>query len=169
MKNQKKHVANEATPETQTNENVNTTENQNNETAAQTETTPDSETPTPTPTAQTEHTPQQAETIEQLQQRLEIELERLNHKKRLAAHRQKFIDCMGDLQIYIDALQNENDFETKSGKITFKVLTADNYDRANFTDLFSISNTDLINKFCTMLYNEMENKKAELETELLKA
>jgi hypothetical protein len=156
------------------------TETQNNETAAEaeTQTAPEAET---TPTAAAAHTPEQAattqttpqpqiaETIEDVEKRLEIELDRLHHKKRLAMHRQKFIDSMGSLQLYIDMLKNENDFETQSGKITFKILNTDNYDRTNFMDTFTISNTELIRKFCNTLHSEMKQKKTELENQLLTA
>jgi hypothetical protein len=140
MKKEKFNVANEATAET----------------AAEA---------TPTAVAETPKT----ETIEDVEKRLNIELARLNHKKKLASHREKFINSMGDLQLYIDALKTETEFETQSGRITFSLLATDNYNRANYTDKFSISNTDLIQKFCKMLFSEMENKKSALETELLTA
>ena len=197
MKTQKKHVANEATPEaaavktaaqnieTETvNENgtPETTQTAAAEHTPEAETTTAHETQNTTPTAaaeqvppqaettQTAPQPQRAETIEELQKRLEIELTRLNQKKRLAQHRETFINSMGSLQIYIDALQNENEIETKSGKITFKILEREAYNgNASFTDYFSITNADLIHKFCKMLYNEMNEKKAELEKQLLTA
>jgi len=131
---------------------------------------PTTETVTAAPTTETVTvtvTPK-TETIEELKQRLEIELNRLNHKKQLAANREKFINSMGSLQLYIDDLKNENEFETKSGKLTFAIL-ADNYNRPNFVDTFSISNTALIMAFCKMLYAEMEQKVTSLETELLTA
>jgi len=198
MKTQKKHVANEATPEAaavktaaQNIETETVNENGTPETTptAAAEHTPEAETPTapetqnttptaaaeqvPTQAAATQTTPpqpQRAETFEEIQKRLEIELARLNQKKRLAQHRETFINSMGSLQIYIDALQNENEIETKSGKITFKILEREAYNgNASFTDYFSITNTDLIHKFCKMLYNEMSEKKAELEKQLLTA
>jgi hypothetical protein len=109
------------------------------------------------------------ETIEELQKRLEIELNRLNEKKKLAQHREQFINSMSSLQLYIDELKNDNEFETKSGKLTFTVLETDRYDRANFTNFFSISNTALIRNFCGMLLSEMQQKIATLETQLLTA
>jgi len=158
-------------------ENVNETENQViNATATETtengELIPTPETETPPPTAEVEALKteaQKAETIEELQQRLDVELARLNYKKRLARHRETFINSMGSLQLYVDQLTNENDFETKSGKIVFKVLDTDHYDRTSFIDTFTISNTDLINKFCNLLLSEMKQKKTELETQLLTA
>ena len=158
-------------------ENANETENQAiNATATETtengELIPTPETETPTPTAEAENPKteaQKAETIEELQQRLDVELARLNYKKRLARHRETFINSMGSLQLYIDQLTNENEFETQSGKIVFKVLNTDHYDRTSFIDTFTISNTDLINKFCNLLYSEMKQKKTELETQLLTA
>jgi len=167
----------------QTVENANGTENQvMNATATETtangeliptpetEEKPETETPTPTAEAQAPTTEaQKAETIEELQQRLDVELARLNYKKRLARHRETFINSMGSLQLYVDQLTNENDFETKSGKIVFKVLDTDHYDRTSFIDTFTISNTDLINKFCNLLLSEMKQKKTELETQLLTA
>jgi hypothetical protein len=153
----------------QTVENANETENQVINETATTETTENGET---IPTAETEAQKaeaQKAETIEELQQRLDVELARLNFKKRLARHRETFINSMGSLQLFIDQLTNENDFETKSGKIVFKVLDTDHYDRTSFIDTFTISNTELINKFCNLLYSEMKQKKTELETQLLTA
>jgi hypothetical protein len=167
------------TAQTVTNENV--TENQNINATA-TETTENGEL---TPTPETEHTPEtdtptqaattqeqtpKTETIEELQQRIETELSKLNHKKRLARNRETFINCMGSLQLYIDQLENESEFETQSGKIVFKILNAADYnDRTNFVETFTVSNTDLIRKFCTILHSEMKAKKTELETQLLTA
>ena len=147
-----------------------TTENGELSPTPETEEKPETETPTPTAEAETTKTEaQKAETIEELQQRLDVELARLNFKKRLARHRETFINSMGSLQLYVDQLTNENDFETKSGKIVFKVLDTDHYDRTSFIDTFTISNTDLINKFCNLLLSEMKQKKTELETQLLTA
>jgi len=123
---------------------------------------PTPETDTPTPTAKTE-------TIEELQKRLDDELARISHKRELAFNREKFLKSMGSLQLYIEELANEKEFETKSGKITFKVLDTDHYDRTSFVENFTISNTDLIRKFCTMLHSEMEQKKTEIEKQLLTA
>ena len=150
----------------QTVKNENGTEQQNQTTTATVETT---ENGTPTPTAETV-TPK-AETIEELQKRLEIELNRLNQKKKLAQHREKFINSMGSLQLYIDELQNEDDFETQSAKLTFTILETEkhNNDRAHFESVFSISNTELIKEFCTMLYSKMGQKRIEIEKELLAA
>ena len=154
------------------------TENQNTNAAptVETPTTGDKETPPETAATvpQTEtaapHTTKapKAETIEQLQKRLETELTRLNHKKTLAKNREHFIDSMGSLQLYIDDLNNENEFETQSGKLTFQVLKTDRY-QPNFKDTFSITNTALIKKFCFMLVSEMKEKIATLETEFLNA
>jgi hypothetical protein len=76
---------------------------------------------------------------------------------------------MGDLQLYISELNKESEFETKNGKITFHILESEYSNRANFQEKFTISNTELINKFCTMLQNEMQQKVKTLETELLTA
>jgi len=177
MKKQKIYVSLNETPEAaavetaaQNIETETVNENGTPETTptAQAEHTPETETPTAA-TTQTVPQPQIAETIEDVEKRLEIELDRLQHKKRLAMHRQTFINSMGSLQIYIDELKNETEFETQSGKISFSVLTTDNYNRANFTENFSISNTDLIGKFCNMLLSEMQKKKTALEIELLTA
>jgi len=129
---------------------------------------------TTTATETTEHTTTTtatatAETFEELQKRLDVELTKLNFKKKLALHRETFINSMGSLQLYINELANENEFETKSGKITFKILETDKYDRTNYIDTFTVSNTDLIRKFCNLLYSEMNDKKTELETQLLTA
>jgi len=121
------------------------------------------------PTAESTPQPTKAETIEELKKRLEIELNRLNHKKKLAAHREQFINSLNSLQLYADELKNESEFETQSGKLTFNILTTDNYNRPSFADAFSITNTALISKFCNILLSEMEQKIVSLETELLTA
>ena len=165
-----KNAANAA----QTVKKENGTEQQNPTTTATVETT---ESGTPTPTAETvkptesETVTPKAETIEELQKRLEIELNRLNRKKELAKHREKFINSMGSLQLYIDELQNENEFETQSAKITFTILETEQYNQnhAHFESVFSISNTALIKEFCNMLYSKMGQKRTEIETELLAA
>jgi hypothetical protein len=118
-------------------------------------------TPTPQPT--------KAETIEELKKRLEMEIARLNQKQEIAEHRETFINKMESLKLYIRDLKNENGFETQTGKLTFAVLTSDHFNRSNFADIFSISNTALISKFCDMLLSEMQVKIAALETELLTA
>jgi len=130
------------------------------------------ETKTPTPTAETEAPKKEApkaQTFEELQKLLDTELARLNYKKRLAQQRETFINSMGSLQLYIEELATENEFETQSGKITFKVLGTDRYDHPNFIETFTISNTDIIRKFCDLLFSEMKQKKTELETQLLTA
>ncbi len=121
------------------------------------------------PAAETATPTVKTETIEELQKRLEIELKRLNRKKELAKHRETFMKSIESLQLYIDELKNEDEFETQSAKLTFNILSTDKYDRINFTDMFSISNTALINKFCDMLLSEMKEKVASLETEFLTA
>ena len=127
--------------------------------------------PVTVPTANNATPPQptKAETIEELQKRLETELARLNHKKMIAVHREQFIEKMKSLLLYIRDLKNENGFDTQTGKLTFAILTSDRYNRTDFSDTFSISNTALIIKFCDMLLSEMQAKIAELETELLTA
>jgi len=161
----KKELKNTAVNTAPTVETANGTENQTtNTTAEPVETT---ENGALTPTA--EAAAPKALTFEELQKRLDAELSKLNYKKRLARHRETFINSMGSLQLYIDQLTNENEFETKSGKISFKILENDQYDRPNFVETFTISNTYLINKFCNMLLSEMKEKKAELENQLLTA
>jgi len=118
-----------------------------------------------TPTSAKE--PPRAETIEELQKRLDVELARLNYKRQLANNREKFIKSMSSLQHYINELTNENEFETQSGKLTFQILGVDRYNNPNFVDTFAISNTDLIGNFCNMLLAEMQKKKLALEKELL--
>jgi len=130
----------------------------------------------PTPATETQKTDKaetvptlKVETIEELKKRLDAELNRLNEKRKLAAHREKFINSIESLNFYIDELQNETEFETQSGKLTFSILTADRNDRPNFNDTFSISNTALIKAFCKMLLTEMGQKVTLLETQLLTA
>lgn len=121
----------------------------------------------PTPTAETEKP--KTETIEELKKRLDIELARLKEKRTLAQHREQFINSMGSLQLYIGELKNENEFETKTAKMTLNILETDRYNQPNFNNVFSITNTALIKKFCAILLSEMEQKIILLENELLTA
>jgi len=178
---QKKPTAANAAP---TVENLNGTENQQTaavttETPTEAAETPEAVTSTPPEETQAPQTEKQApsvatettkaETIEEFSKRLENELSRLNHKKTLAHHREKFIKSIGSLQLYIDELKNDNEFETQSGKITFNVLNTDTYNRTEYINTFSLTNTALIKKFCIVLLSEMEQKIKSLETELLTA
>ena len=122
---------------------------------------PESSTPQP------ERETPKAETIEELQKRLDAELARLNYKRQLANNREKFIKSMASLKQYTNELKNENEFETQSGKLTFQILGTDRFNNPNFVDTFAISNTDLIGQFCNMLLSEMQKKKLALEKELL--
>ena len=76
---------------------------------------------------------------------------------------------MSDLQLYINDLKTEAEFETQSGKLIFHILETDYHNRTNFNEKFTISNTDLIRKFCVMLQDEMRQKVTSLEIELLSA
>ena len=174
----KKELKKEAQKEAQTVTNANVTETQVINPSATEATENGTDTPTPetelkpensapTPTVETETAKKQ--TFEELQKLLDTELARLNYKKRLAQQRETFINSMGSLQLYIETLASENEFETQSGKITFKVLGTDRYDHPNFIETFTISNTDIISKFCNILLSEMKEKKTELETQLLTA
>jgi len=157
----------------------NVTENQNTNAAPTVETPTTGDKETPPETAQTvpqtekaaPHTTKapKAQTIEQQKKLLDTELERLNHKKMLAQHREQFIGSMGSLLLYIDELNKENEFDAKSGRLTFQLLTTENYNRANYTDTFSITNTDLIKEFCFMLNSKMEQKIESLEYQFLNA
>ena len=171
----KKEISPIAANAAQTVENENGTKKQTTPAPATVETT-ESGTPAPTvktdpkpPTPATETVKSTAETIEDLKRRLEIELNRLTQKRKLANYREKFLNSMNSLKMYMDELKNENEFETQSAKLTFNILVTDKYDRANFTDVFSISNTVLIRKFCNLLFSEMEQKVTELEKEFLSA
>lgn len=79
------------------------------------------------------------ETIEELKKRLDIELARLKEKRTLAQHREQFINSMGSLQLYIGELKNENEFETKTAKMTLNILETDRYNQPNFNNVFSIT------------------------------
>lgn len=108
-------------------------------------------------------------TIEELQKRLKQEIERLNKKTVLAEQRQRFMDCLESLKTYIQELKQDEAFETKNAKIVFQVFGNETgySSRQAFNDMFSISNTSLILRFCEMLINEVKQKIAELENQLL--
>lgn len=168
--------ANETTVKTVTeNETIQTTDNgtlpPTKETTVVEQTTPTIVTETKPETVTEETTPQlpKVETIEELKQRLEKELFLLEYKKQIAENRETFINNRESLKQYIEVLAGEDNFETKSGKLTFNILKTDNIDRCYFVNTFAVSNTALINKFCKMLLSEIEEKIVSLETDLLTA
>ena len=108
-------------------------------------------------------------TFEEMQARLNAEIERVNHKNSLTKKRKNFVNCLESLTEYTKKLQDETEFETTNGKITFQLVGAENFNSRNrYDDSFSITNTALIIKFSEFLVDEIKIKIAELETEILK-
>ena len=113
--------------------------------------------------------PPKALTFEEMQARLNAEIERVNHKNALTKKRKNFVNCLESLTEYTKKLQDETEFETTNGKITFQLVGAENFNSRNrYDDSFSITNTALIIKFSEFLVDEIKTKIAELETEILK-
>ena len=109
------------------------------------------------------------ETIEEMQKRLNEELQRLNHKKEVADKRSVFLTCSGKIDEYLKQLQQESEFDTNICRLTFEILEKNQYGREEFHDLMTVSNTAIVTKFCNALKDEIASKVAELENELLTA
>ena len=109
------------------------------------------------------------ETIEEMQKRLNEELQRLNHKKEVADKRSVFLTCSGKIDEYLKQLQQESEFDTNICRLTFEILEKNQYGREEFHDLMTVSNTAIVTKFCNALKEEIAAKVAELENELLTA
>ena len=109
------------------------------------------------------------ETIEEMQKRLNEELQRLNHKKEVADKRSVFLTCSGKIDEYLKQLQQESEFNTNICRLTFEILEKNQYGREEFHDLMTVSNTAIVTKFCNALKDEIAAKVAELENELLTA
>ena len=109
------------------------------------------------------------ETIEEMQKRLNEELQRLNHKKEVADKRSVFLSCSGKIDEYLKQLQQESEFDTNICRLTFEIYEKNQYGREEFHDLMTVSNTAIVTKFCNALKDEIAAKVAELENELLTA
>ena len=109
------------------------------------------------------------ETIEEMQKRLNEELQRLNHKKEVADKRSVFLTCSGKIDEYLKQLQQETEFDTNICRLTFEIYEKNQYGREEFHDLMTVSNTAIVTKFCNALKDEIAAKVAELENELLTA
>ncbi len=109
------------------------------------------------------------ETIEEMQKRLNEELQRLNHKKEVADKRSVFLSCSGKIDEYLKQLQQETEFDTNICRLTFEIYEKNQYGREEFHDLMTVSNTAIVTKFCNALKEEIAAKVAELENELLRA
>lgn len=109
------------------------------------------------------------ETIEEMQKRLNEELQRLNHKKEVADKRNVYLTCSGKMDEYLKLLREEGEFETNLCRLSFEIFEKDSYGRENFKDFMTVTNTAIVTKFCSVLKEEIAAKVAELETELLKA
>ncbi|MDL2312444.1 hypothetical protein LJC68_06165 [Bacteroidales bacterium OttesenSCG-928-B11] len=119
------------------------------------------------PAAETLKAPETA-TVEELQKRLNAEIERLHQKNKLAKKRSALVECHAEMVDYSESIKEEKEFETASGKIVFQMFENDEkYSRANYNDRFTITNTALIVKFIEMLIGEVKIKIEELETQLL--
>ena len=119
-------------------------------------------------------TPEQAAppkvlTFEEMQVLLNSEIERLNKKTALTRKRKTFVECLESLALYTEKLEEEAEFETTSGKISFQFMGKEAYNnRIDYDDSFSITNTALIHEFAALLSDKVKIKIMELEAEILK-
>ncbi len=98
------------------------------------------------------------------QRELDKCLEVLKSKKRLADHRAKFIETLGQLD-EAEKLLTPEEFESKRMKL--KIYELNDYGREDGFAV-SITNTDLIMEFVAMLKDKINIKIEDLETELVK-
>jgi hypothetical protein len=98
------------------------------------------------------------------QRELDKCLEVLKSKKRLADHRAKFIETLGQLD-EAEKLLTPEEFESKRMKL--KIYELNDYGREDGFAV-SITNSDLIMEFVAMLNDKINIKIEELETELVK-
>jgi hypothetical protein len=98
------------------------------------------------------------------QRELDKCLEVLKSKKRLADHRAKFIETLGQLD-EAEKLLTPEEFESKRMKL--KIYELNDYGREDGFAV-SITNSDLIMEFVAMLKDKINIKIEELETELVK-
>ena len=101
-------------------------------------------------------------TIEELQKKLKIQLDKLNEKKILADNREVFLSTKEKLQQFRESLDCTG-FESKQGKVVLK-MTVDSY---RDTDILAISNPALLRKFAEIILKEIDIKISEIETLLL--
>ena len=100
--------------------------------------------------------------IEELQKKLKIQLDKLNEKKILADNREIFLSTKEKLQQFKESIDCSGS-ESKQGKVVVK-MTVDSY---RDTDILSISNPALLRKFAEIILKEIDIKVSEIETQLL--
>lgn len=105
--------------------------------------------------------------IEEMQKKLDAELKKLEAKKAAAEKREKFLRTKVDLNELRDVLKKTKEFEVDHCKLTLSKLATAGYN-AEFKGMFSITNREILEKFCGWLDQQIEEKLNELEAELLK-
>ena len=105
--------------------------------------------------------------IEEMRRQVEMELERLNRKQELAEKREIFIRTKVNLSNLRRDLDESKDFEVDFCKLTLSKLNSAGYD-AKFSDMFKITNREILLKFCQWLDGEINSRLDELESELVK-
>ena len=116
-------------------------------------------------TPKTEEKPKMS--IEEMRRQVEMELERLNRKQELAEKREIFIRTKVNLSNLRRDLDESKDFEVDFCKLTLSKLNSAGYD-AKFSDMFKITNREILLKFCQWLDGEINSRLDELESELVK-
>ena len=102
--------------------------------------------------------------IEALQATLEEQLRKLSYKNEIANNRIKFLNTKTELEKAKSMLKKEVMFESELVTLTFKSRT----NNTNYaSDLFSISERDLLIKFIDILDCEIDAKILEIETKLM--
>ena len=110
---------------------------------------------------------EQQRAIEEQKRALEMTLKRLEEKKAAAEKRDRFIQTKNDLQDLRELLRKDHEFETEHCQLRLSRLSAASY-KTEWETMFTISNTMILEKFCTWLNGEVDAKLDELEAEILK-
>lgn len=100
--------------------------------------------------------------LEAKQKELEKCLAILERKKELSTNRQKFLSTDENLLKVLEMLEDD-EFETPR----YRLKLYNSEVKYNEFDIVSISNTDLIKEFVTMLREKISSKIVEIENELI--
>ena len=102
--------------------------------------------------------------FEALKAQLEEQLQKLSYKNEIANNRVKFLNTKNELKKAKSMLKKETMFESEQVILTFKLRT---HNTSYASDLFSISEKDLLMKFIDILDCEIDAKILEIETKLM--
>lgn len=106
-------------------------------------------------------------TVEEMKRQLEAELKKLEAKQEAAKKREVFLEAKTNLDELRELLRKTREFETEHCKLILSRLASAGY-TAEYRPMFSITNREILEKFCGWLDKEIDIKLEELENELLK-